>query len=736
MLTSSAGCGWACWTGRWRAIDWWVERTRPPTGGFVITGSARGILPYGPSLVSAARDLFSFVSAGEGPPQATAEEAPLDSRVKGIEDAVLGLRGGLEALREELQHRNLGGPADAQNLAGPSRGPARPKAKGAIPGLDAAVLASARAAGIPEEQLVKMGELASRAGKLGDGARAKASILSESEEEDVPGAGGAEESSPGNVSEAICKMTAILSQLARSRKPGSLEDLLDRGESAEAGSSGSLSGGSSKAAAYQKLSTLLRDDPGKIASSVLKLMSEDFSCHRSAPGLDGVTMTARGWLEHRSRVQQYMGPVRWGWQTAGALDSLLEGRVEECKARLCLMLCALDQSSLDLAQEMHLEPSPPIASFAKHRAPEAGEEHRTKIMDTRWVSLPEAREPNFMKFNSGNPQLPHLPGAGASPVHGGAVWSTFFSVLGRAKTPLSRFWHSLRSASPGYSPGQPGRPWPMPVPYPGLHKPGGRRGDRDVPRKLALNATVLVLSWLYLGQPGALSQPGPLALGSTLSKEQWAIVGTLERNTEAWNSQPLVGPADMGRSAAKVESCEEILRALEVRAASVASTTDRRPTGAAQAEFLASESYGTLGIEPCVLAQPIKADRLRFLGRPEFDPMPFLDKGSREVYQHPLRFARELPPEEQVPRTQVRCSRSEALKLLHVLDASGRLALRPASATRPRLYNGLFAIAKDLERDRMILDARGPNQVESTEQPWLRSMASVEQLQWLAAESG
>ena len=131
--------------------------------------------------------------------------------------------------------------------------------------------------------------------------------------------------------------------------------------------------------------------------------------------------------------------------------------------------------------------------------------------------LPEAREPDFMKFNSGNPELPHLPGAGASPVHGGAVWSTFFSVLGRAKTPLSRFWHSLRSASPGYSPGQPGRPWPMPVPYPGLHKPGGRRGDRDVPRKLALNATVLVLSWLYLGQPGALSQPGPLALGSKSS---------------------------------------------------------------------------------------------------------------------------------------------------------------------------------------------------------------------------
>ena len=79
------------------------------------------------------------------------------------------------------------------------------------------------------------------------------------------------------------------------------------------------------------------------------LMGEDFAGQRTAPGLDGATMTARGWLEHRSRVQQYAGPVRWGWQTAGVLDALLAGRNEEAKARLCLMLCALDQSSLDAA---------------------------------------------------------------------------------------------------------------------------------------------------------------------------------------------------------------------------------------------------------------------------------------------------------------------------------------------------------------------------------------------------
>ena len=121
-------------------------------------------------------------------------------------------------------------------------------------------------------------------------------------------------------------------------------------------------------------------------------MAEDYGAHKTAPGLDGVQMTARSRLEHRSRVQQYAGPVRWGWQTAGALDALLSGKPEECKARLCLMLCALDQSSLDggnwlLAQEMHLEPAPPLSSFSRHRPPDPSEEHRTKIMDQRWVSV-------------------------------------------------------------------------------------------------------------------------------------------------------------------------------------------------------------------------------------------------------------------------------------------------------------------------------------------------------------
>ena len=55
------------------------------------------------------------------------------------------------------------------------------------PGLDPTVLAAARAAGVPQAQLERMGELARQRDKLGDGARAAASPLSESEEEDDAG---------------------------------------------------------------------------------------------------------------------------------------------------------------------------------------------------------------------------------------------------------------------------------------------------------------------------------------------------------------------------------------------------------------------------------------------------------------------------------------------------------------------------------------------------------------------
>ena len=315
----------------------------PTERGFVIAGTERPIFPYGPSLTAAARDLFTFVSAAEdapqGPPGAQRPEPDQDlaAKVKSIENAVFGLQGGLDAIRQQLER--VPGAEGQTKPHGTPKASAQPRAAGGrskvsrkVEGLDPTVLAAARAAGVPEDQLDRMGELARKPGRLGDGARAAASPLSESDGEDEEGGDDAA-AAPESVSVAICKMTEILGRLAKGKRSNSLEDLLDRGDGLETAASSS-SGGSSKSAAYAKLTALLKEDPEKISKSVLKLMAEDYGAHTSAPGMDGVHMTARSWLEHRSRVQQYAGPVRWGWQTAGALDALLSGKVEECKARL------------------------------------------------------------------------------------------------------------------------------------------------------------------------------------------------------------------------------------------------------------------------------------------------------------------------------------------------------------------------------------------------------------------
>ena len=258
------------------------------------------------------------------------------------------------------------------------------------------------------------------------------------------------------------------------------------------------------------------------------------------------------------------------------------------------------------------------------------------------------------------------------------------------------------------------------MPFPSLHRRSARRQQPDVCRKLALNATILVLSWLYLGRPSAVREDCNLGLGTPLTLEQWQVVRTLGRGITAWNEQPIIGPEAMGRSAAKVESCELILT--ELRKGSRLESPG---------PWISARVCGKLDLEPATLAQPVVADRLRFVGTPSFEASPFLDSHSRAVFERPLDFARHVPDEERVPFTQVRCGRPGAIKLLELLDGCDRLSLMPSAQVRLRLLNGLFTVPKSLDRDRMVLDARAANQAEQPQQPWIRSLASLEQLQWL-----
>ncbi|CAE7900312.1 unnamed protein product, partial [Symbiodinium microadriaticum] len=133
---------------------------------------------------------------------------------------------------------------------------------------------------------------------------------------------------------------------------------------------------------------------------------------------------------------------------------------------------------------------------------------------------------------------------------------------------------------------------------------------------------------------------------------------------------------------------------------------------------------------PCGVL-PVEPGRLNFVGEPSFDPVPFLDSQNRATYQRPLDYARDLEAEEAVPRVAVRADARQTKELLDLLDRTGRLRLFAKDEVRPRLRNGLFSVAKDHARDRMVLDARPPNLVECTENRWIRSLGTLEQFQFI-----
>ena len=107
-----------------------------------------------------------------------------------------------------------------------------------------------------------------------------------------------------------------------------------------------------------------------------------------------------------------------------------------------------------------------------------------------------------------------LPGSRASTFEPAGLWHVFFSCLGTATSDFSTFWHSVRSL-PRPARGPLGRVWPMPVPFPSLHRAQAKRRQPDAARKLGLNALVLALSWLSLGCPAV--APSYLGAGAICS---------------------------------------------------------------------------------------------------------------------------------------------------------------------------------------------------------------------------
>ena len=87
-----------------------------------------------------------------------------------------------------------------------------------------------------------------------------------------------------------------------------------------------------------------------------------------------------------------------------------------------------------------------------------------------------------------------------------------------------------------------------------------------------------------------------------------------------------------------------------------------------------------------------------------------------------------MQKEKKPPRVQVRASRSSALALLRFLDDHHRLRIVPKSKVRVSHTCGAFALPKDGEKDRLIVDARPANELEDTLRDWCATLGSVQAL--------
>lgn len=118
---------------------------------------------------------------------------------------------------------------------------------------------------------------------------------------------------------------------------------------------------------------------------------------------------------------------------------------------------------------------------------------------------------------------------------------------------------------------------------------------------------------------------------------------------------------------------------------------------------------GRCEISGNVTAKPLVSARLTLPDKPKFDPLPFFDDGTADLYENPISHGKHEDEVGVPPPVQVRASKEEKIKLYKRMAAAGMLQLVEASLTRPLHRSGLFSVHKDESRDRMIMDSRPAN---------------------------
>lgn len=353
-------------------------------------------LPYGPALVAVCQDHFSFVTAESQVPPPPGLTVPL---VSDVEERLARMEEMINQLAQNVTHEPVVASAKKKTVRPPALKKKDTTPLAAPSNLDAGIAQQALQSGVSPAVLKEMAKIVGPQG-LGKVQRPQrpAPVVGESDEEDASeeefadGSGLPAGSDP--VQHAVLQLTKLVSHLSEDKirkKDKGLDSMLDRAEGGgSAKEPGSFS--RSRAAALRTLQKTLKSNPSLIYKALEQNMLEDWEDASNLPGLSSSSVSARGWMEHRSRIQAYPAAIRSGWAIAGIWDSLRCGRHEEARARAGLALASLDQQACDrgsflLAAEVSLETAPPYSSFQCHSAPEPFETQHSKLLDPRWIEL-------------------------------------------------------------------------------------------------------------------------------------------------------------------------------------------------------------------------------------------------------------------------------------------------------------------------------------------------------------
>ncbi|CAE7695458.1 unnamed protein product, partial [Symbiodinium sp. CCMP2456] len=384
----------------------------PVDMGFQLAEQSR--LPFAQALVDVAESQFGFMTAAS-PDQEAGGSAALEARLRALEASLKSVVGSVQQLVDRQPERQRPdavarskAPARKKKPEGSIPGtPPPPGRAREVPGLDPAVLQAARDAGVRPDELNELaGFLGSRSRPLGDfpAAGAGAGDLEAPSELGGSGAEGSERGSGAGgqapIEAAVVTLTGLMKEIVKDRTKQSdraltLESALDRAESSSWDASGSASSGSrSKSVAYRVLRESLRKRPEVIYQSIENLLEEDLLSRRATGNLAASQASARAWVEFRSRVGNYPSTIRAMWAIAGILDSLRDGSPAEARARACLALASFDQQSIDngawvYAQEITLEPSPPLSAFQSRRVVVSDplDSYHSKLLDSRVADI-------------------------------------------------------------------------------------------------------------------------------------------------------------------------------------------------------------------------------------------------------------------------------------------------------------------------------------------------------------